>query len=59
MFWSNQNTSPSISHLFKFGLITLTDCGGHDVGHVVRELANVLANTIQETGGANVVTHFD
>lgn len=59
VFRSDQDTGPSISYLFELGLVTLADCGGHDVGHVVRELADVLANTIQQTSRANVVTHFD
>jgi hypothetical protein len=58
VFRSVQTQAQLLVTLIKFCLIALTDGGGDDVGHVVRELANVLTNTIQETGSAKMVTHF-
>ena len=59
IFGSDQDAGLLVGLLLETGLGALSDTCGHDVGHVLGELRDVLANSYEEAGGSHVVTHLD
>lgn len=59
IFRSNKNTRPVVCLLLKVGLWTFTYSCSHNVYHIVRKLANILAYSYQQTSSANMVIHFN
>ena len=59
IFRSDEDACLLVGLLLKGGLGALTDACGHDVGHVLRELGDVLANSDEESGCAHVIAHLD
>ncbi len=55
---SNKDTRPLVSLLFKISLGALTNCGGHDVDHIIGELAYVLTYSNQQTCCSQMVVHL-
>lgn len=47
VFWPNQHARLLVSLLLETSLRTFSDARCHDVGHVLRELGNVLAHANQ------------
>lgn len=59
VLWTDEDAGLLVGLLFEACLSALSDAGGHDVGHVLRELRDVLADSYKESCCAHVISHLD